>query len=252
MKQTKVLAYHFTDGMKLRDGQQLKVGRLYKHIGELEMCVSGYHASIDILDALSYAPGFTVSRVECSGKIEQQNDKLVCSQRKALWTLDAKKIILKWSIRTATDAIKRVKKTCNDKAWNAWADLWISGKDRTYATAYATAYTAAPAYTAAATTAATTAATAAATAAATTAAYTAADAATATAAADAYTSAYAAAYATAYTAAAATAAYAATAYATAATTAAAYAATAAATTAAKAKKKYSDWLVSMIEKARMV
>jgi hypothetical protein len=130
--------------MVLRDGQPLKVGKLYKHPGKLGMCVSGYHASIDIGDALSYAPGFTVSRVECSGEIEQQDDKLVCSQRKALWTLDAKAIILKWSIRIATDAVKTAKKVCNDKAWNAWADLWISGKDRTYSAANA-AYAAADA-----------------------------------------------------------------------------------------------------------
>jgi hypothetical protein len=225
MKQTKVLAYHFTDGMKLRDGQQLKVGRLYKHIGELEMCVSGYHASIDILDALSYAPGFTVSRVECSGKIEQQNDKLVCSQRKALWTLDAKKIILKWSIRTATDAIKRVKKTCNDKAWNAWADLWISGKDRTYAAANAVAAAANAVD-----------ANVAAYASSNVAAYAGANAAAANAA-DANVAANVAAYAYASVVAA---------------NAVAANAVAAAADAAKAKKKYSDWLVSMIEKARMV
>jgi len=57
MKSKKILGYHFTNGMVLRDGQPLKVGKLYKHPGKLGMCVSGYHASIDIGDALSYAPG---------------------------------------------------------------------------------------------------------------------------------------------------------------------------------------------------
>jgi hypothetical protein len=144
VKNKKVLAWHFTDGMKLRDGQPLKVGKTYKHTGELEMCVKGYHASIDIVDALSYAPGFTVSMVECGGKMERGADKLVCTERKALWCVDAKKIILAWSIRVATDAVKMAKKGCNDKAWNAWADLWISGEDRSYA--YATAAHATAAY----------------------------------------------------------------------------------------------------------
>ena len=143
MKTKKVLAWHWTDGMKLRDGQILKVGKTYRYEGTLEMCERGYHASRDIRDALSYAPGFTVSRVECSGDMEERDDKLVCRNRKVLWTVDAKKIVLSWSIRVATDAVKTAKKVCDDKAWNAWADLWISGKDRTYAAAYAAANAAA-------------------------------------------------------------------------------------------------------------
>jgi hypothetical protein len=139
MKSKKILAWHFTNGMKLRDGQPLEMGKTYRFEGALEMCAKGYHASIDMRDALSYAPGFQVSRVECSGDMDQQSDKLVCRNRKVLWTLDAKKIILAWSIRVATDAVKTAKKVCTDKAWNAWADLWISGKDRTYANAAANA-----------------------------------------------------------------------------------------------------------------
>ena len=106
----KVLAWHFTNGMKLRDGQPLKVGKTYKYEGKLEMCAKGYHASVDIRDALSYAQGFQVSRVECSGDMEKQSDKLVCRNRKVIWTIDAKAIILKWSIRVATDAVKKAKK----------------------------------------------------------------------------------------------------------------------------------------------
>jgi hypothetical protein len=140
----KVLAWHFTNGWKLRDGTPLKVGRTYKHEGDIVMCSSGYHASVDIRDALSYAPGFVVSRVECSGALEQQVDKLVCSRRKVLWSFDSKKVIIAWSIRVATDAVKTAKKVCFDKAWNEWADLWISGKDRSsYADAAAHAANAA-------------------------------------------------------------------------------------------------------------
>jgi hypothetical protein len=139
MKQPKVLAWHFTDGMILRDGQPLKVGKVYKHTGPLVMCEAGYHASIDIRDALSYAPGFTVSCVQCSGEMKQQSDKLVCRERKALWSFDAKEVILKWSIRVATDAIKTAKKVYPNKAWNAWADLWISGEDRSCSAANAAA-----------------------------------------------------------------------------------------------------------------
>ena len=139
MKPKKVLAWHFTDGMRLRDKQPLVVGKTYKFVGKLEMCAKGYHASESILDALSYAPGFQISRVECSGDMETQSDKLVCRNRKVLWTVDAKKATLAWSIRVATDAVKTAKKVCQDPDWNAWADLWISGEDRTSSAADAAA-----------------------------------------------------------------------------------------------------------------
>ena len=149
MKAKKVLAWHWTDGRELRDGQPLVVGKLYKHDGPLVMCESGYHASVDIVDALGYAPGFTVSRVECSGEIESQDDKMVCTRRKVLWTVNARRAVLAWSVRVATDTVKAVKKVYKDKAWNVWADLWISGKDRTAAAAnaaYAAHYAAAAGY----------------------------------------------------------------------------------------------------------
>jgi hypothetical protein len=249
--------------MKLRDGQSLVAGKTYKFKGKLKMCVKGYHASENILDALSYAPGLQVSRVECSGKMETQSDKLVCRNRKVLWTVDAKKIILAWSMRVATDAVKTAKKVCNDPAWNAWAYLWISGKDRTSASADA-AYAAADAAYAAAADAAYAAADAA-YAAADAAAYASADAAyaaadaayaAARAAARAATdAAYAAARSAAHAAdaaayASADAAYAAARAAAYATDAAYAAARAAARDAADAaKKKYAGWLVASIEKA---
>ena len=40
-----VLAYHFTNGYHLRDGQLLETGREYVFDGTPMMCESGYHAS---------------------------------------------------------------------------------------------------------------------------------------------------------------------------------------------------------------
>ena len=147
---TKVLAWHFTYGMRFRDGQPLVVGKTYTHTGPLVMCDSGYHAGRDITDALYYAPGFTVSRVECSGEMREQSDKLVCRQRKVLWSFDTKKVIIAWARRVATDAVKTVRKTSTDKAWNAWADAWISGKDRTSSSASSASAAAAAAFAASA------------------------------------------------------------------------------------------------------
>jgi len=83
------IAWHFTDGWRLRDGQPLKIGKTYKHAaGDLKMCYSGYHASPRLIDALKFAPGSVLSVVECGGKIVRDTDKVVCTERRVLYAED--------------------------------------------------------------------------------------------------------------------------------------------------------------------
>jgi hypothetical protein len=57
------------------------------------MCKQGLHASIKALDALQYAPGAIVCRVEMSGNIIYDTDKCVASERTVLWYADATKAL---------------------------------------------------------------------------------------------------------------------------------------------------------------
>ena len=60
----RVMAWHFT-GATLRGGQPIpRYGVWLRHEGRVAMCESGLHASRRILDALSYAPGSSIHRVE--------------------------------------------------------------------------------------------------------------------------------------------------------------------------------------------
>ena len=57
-------AWHFV-GEMLRDGRPVPPdGEWLVHDGKLVMCESGYHASEQLLDALYYAPGSIICRVE--------------------------------------------------------------------------------------------------------------------------------------------------------------------------------------------
>ena len=103
----KILAWHFTDGYKLRDGTPLKVGKTYHFESTPVFCDSGYHASIKILDALIYAPGTVVSRVKCWDITEKNNDKFVCKNRKVLWTFDIEMILYEFACRVAEHILKR-------------------------------------------------------------------------------------------------------------------------------------------------
>ena len=81
-------AWHFV-GDTLRDGSPIPAdGKLLHHTGSVAICRSGLHASERIIDALTYAPGNIICRVECGGIVDTQSDKLVCRERTILWRID--------------------------------------------------------------------------------------------------------------------------------------------------------------------
>ena len=86
-------AWHFA-GERLRNGDRVPVnGKWLTWNGPLKMCESGLHASREPFDALQYAPGPILCKVECDGKIIEQNDKLVCQRRRILARVDATELL---------------------------------------------------------------------------------------------------------------------------------------------------------------
>src|SRR5208282_4322807 len=87
------MMYHFT-GKTLRDGSPIPpVGEWLKYEGELKMCESGLHASPTAFQALQYAPGELLHRVELSGEIISQDDKSVAQSRMIVATIDASDVL---------------------------------------------------------------------------------------------------------------------------------------------------------------
>ena len=156
-----ILAWHWVaDTRKLRGGKALVDGKTYAHNGNLHICESGLHASIKIRDALIYAPGPIVCRVECSGRLEEGGDKLVCSRRKVLWSLDATtalRVYARWCasqvlhLWNAPDVVKQYLSTGDESisaaagaaAWDAKAAARAAAWDAAEAAARASARTAA-------------------------------------------------------------------------------------------------------------
>ncbi len=108
----RVKAWHFIQGELSRPHAEVKpVGNGWDHTAhvatrlrpghvwrvkpkDLDMCHWGLHASRRVVDALQYAPGWTLCRVECRGEIQEDRDKLVCSVREILWWVDFKEVLL--------------------------------------------------------------------------------------------------------------------------------------------------------------
>lgn len=77
-------AWHWV-GDTLRDGSLIPPdGEWLEFPGSPMLCVQGLHASLDVVDAMRYAPGLTLCRVELDGTIVKGSDKLVASRRRIL------------------------------------------------------------------------------------------------------------------------------------------------------------------------
>ena len=121
-----MIAYHFCaiddKGHAMRrDGKIIKKGERERYTGTLEMCAAGLHASKHPFDALEYAPGPMLRRVDCSGEMLHQKDKLVCSERKELARIDATSLLRLCAADFAERALMRERKAGREPDKRSWA-----------------------------------------------------------------------------------------------------------------------------------
>jgi len=116
-----ILAWHFLPQNRcfhLAPHTPVKAGETYIHDGPIALCESGLHASVRPIDALCYAPGPVACRVECSGTVLHEKDKLVCSHRKVLWMTDASTVLHEFACRVAEQALE-VAGVTDPRCWDA-------------------------------------------------------------------------------------------------------------------------------------
>ena len=100
-----VIAYHFVGGT-LRDGRPVPPDNEWLvHEGRVVMCESGLHASRHPFDALQYAPGPILCRVECEDIFTEDDDKLVCRRRRIIKRVDYTGLCWQAARRYALDVI---------------------------------------------------------------------------------------------------------------------------------------------------
>jgi hypothetical protein len=113
-----ILAWHFLhesrrqavyfDGDPTYTGHLVEAGRIDTVEPPIVCCERGLHASRSPLDALRYAPGPIICRVELSGEVDEEADKLAASCRKVLWVADASRTLREWAIWCSERAIEAV------------------------------------------------------------------------------------------------------------------------------------------------
>lgn len=80
-------------------------GKTLSASGPLCLCENGMHASLDILDALHYAPGPILSLVKLSGFIIRGSDKVCARHRKHLRVVDITPQLQKFALWCAEEVL---------------------------------------------------------------------------------------------------------------------------------------------------
>lgn len=131
MKQEKILAWHFIqdDGRTAYGNMLVEAGKTYSTDETPVLCKAGFHASERLLDALKYAPGGVVCRVELWGEVKYGSDKLVAQNRHVQWMLDVTRLLDKFACEVAEETLRKHGVT-DERSWNAIKVKreWVDGK----------------------------------------------------------------------------------------------------------------------------
>ena len=131
-----MLAWHFLpEDRKLRWGMREVVlpGLKLAVPPPLKMCRHGLHAGIRAIDALRYAPGPVVCRVELGGEILEDEDKCCATERTCVWLADASEVLHRFACWCAEGALAREREAGREPAAASWAAVqakrdWLAGK----------------------------------------------------------------------------------------------------------------------------
>ena len=128
-----ILAWHFTVAT-LRDGSPIPpIGYPLRFDGPVVICRSGLHASACLINALDYAPGSMLHRVECGDVVEHHDDKLVCRERTIIASMDAEHLLVEFARWAALQVIDLW-----GADWDAdWTATWRAARSASQAAARA-------------------------------------------------------------------------------------------------------------------
>ena len=130
-------ALGYGDGRIPADGEWVRA-KPDEHHEVPVLCEHGMHASRRLIDALDYAPGPMLCRVEVRGNIVLGDDKLAGMERRILWRIDGENVLRDFARRCALDVVHlwdapdvvvRYLKTGDpDLRAAAWAAAWAAAR----------------------------------------------------------------------------------------------------------------------------
>jgi hypothetical protein len=130
-----VLGWWFaaSDVLPNGDGRAVVVGETLTVQGTPVLCDHGLHACRRVIDTLNYAPGEFLYRVRVGGQVVHGDDKMVGTERTALWRIDATRALRLFGCDVAEMALKAERKAGREPHKDSWDVVavmrrWIDGK----------------------------------------------------------------------------------------------------------------------------
>jgi hypothetical protein len=111
----------FGDKRLVIDGETL----YYTGNKPINLCEQGLHFSVNVLDALKYAPGLVACYVEVPDTSIVCDDKGVATCRTVIKSIDTSEILVRFAITQALNVYE-------DPFFVKWANDWLTGSDRSY------------------------------------------------------------------------------------------------------------------------
>lgn len=101
--------------LRYRDNRLIVQGETHSIKGKPELCKNGLHGSINLIDALGYAPGPYLWYVDIDGDVDIGKDKICGTDRKYIKGIDASDILRKFAKKQALINIEKIKPHCSAK-----------------------------------------------------------------------------------------------------------------------------------------
>jgi len=141
-------AWHFTGidkKLQYNDNRTVILGKTITVDCEPKLCGVGLHGSTRIIDALQYAPGPVVWKVDIGGKVIKGDDKIVGTERTAIaGGIDITDILREFSRWYALQNVEKIKPYCNNKKYDLIIKWLKTGDeklmDNVYAITHSIAY----------------------------------------------------------------------------------------------------------------
>jgi hypothetical protein len=96
----KIKAWHFVaDNRRMNHQPEMEItpGYIYSEHGPVKICKSGLHGSRKVIDALRYAPGSYLCRVDMWSEVKEDKDKLVARHRHVIAAKDVSSELRLWA-----------------------------------------------------------------------------------------------------------------------------------------------------------
>ena len=138
-----MLAWYFArENNRLNHGDDrlIEIGKMHTVKHKPVLCKKGLHGSVNVLDALKYAPGSMLYRVDITRNVQIGDDKICGQRRKYLNGFNVTDVLRQFARNQALINIEKIKPYCSDSQYELIIEWLNTGNPELRVVAQGAAY----------------------------------------------------------------------------------------------------------------